>query len=224
MARSLACFVWAFCLTLPASSCGSAARQTTSESADLPPMRPVSTTTAHPEIAHAGPALPARPKYAVGQPVLIEFQGAWFPGRIRLVMPDGRYEISYDGYGPQWHQLVSRERLRTPGSRTGAPTPPAVGGNEPPGRALASLSELDRGSLVWVEYQGTWYFGRVLRVAGRGARIHYSGYGHEWDEMVGTHRLRIPTHGPPPLRRRGAPSPDLPEHPARETRRASRAN
>ncbi len=47
------------------------------------------------------------------------------------------------------------------------------------------------GDLVDVEWQGRWYPASVIAVPEPGAfTIHYDGYGAEWDETVGSARIR----------------------------------
>ncbi len=49
------------------------------------------------------------------------------------------------------------------------------------------------GSLVEVEWQGTWYDARVLEVDGNRYYITYIGYDSSWDEWVGASRIRAPS-------------------------------
>jgi hypothetical protein len=52
----------------------------------------------------------------------------------------------------------------------------------------------DVGSAVLVEWNGRWWDARVLRVVGRDRwEIHYEGWGHDWDEVVGPNRIRDPS-------------------------------
>jgi len=46
------------------------------------------------------------------------------------------------------------------------------------------------GDLVEVEWQGDWYLAVVREVMHDTYRIHYDGYGDEWDEVVGESRIR----------------------------------
>jgi hypothetical protein len=46
------------------------------------------------------------------------------------------------------------------------------------------------GDAVNIEWKGTWWAGRILEVEGEKHKITYDGYGSNWDEWVGTERLR----------------------------------
>ncbi len=47
------------------------------------------------------------------------------------------------------------------------------------------------GDTVEVEWHGVWYAAKVLEVESEGQyRIHYEGYGKEWDEVVDDTRIR----------------------------------
>lgn len=53
-----------------------------------------------------------------------------------------------------------------------------------------------KGDDVDVEWNGQWWKGNVLSVsAGPTYRIHYVGWGPEWDEDVGPSRIRARTAG-----------------------------
>lgn len=46
------------------------------------------------------------------------------------------------------------------------------------------------GDAVLVMWKGKWYPATVLQLNGNTARIHYDGYGNEWDEWVDGSRIR----------------------------------
>jgi hypothetical protein len=134
-------------------------------------------------VEHMVLPLPAPPTlgspYRVGDAVFVSYGSAWYPAHVETVLPDGRWEISYDGWGREWNQLVGPDRVAKE-----APVPPG------PGRAIGSFTELEAGSAVMVSWNGSWYPGHVRAVTGRGVWIGYDGYGDEWDEPVGLDRLR----------------------------------
>lgn len=68
----------------------------------------------------------ARGGYAAGARVEIAWSGGWYPGKI-LRAENGRYLVSYDGYGSNWDEWVDASRLRG-GDNAGA----AAGGNAGP--------------------------------------------------------------------------------------------
>lgn len=44
-----------------------------------------------------------------------------------------------------------------------------------------------------VEWNGSWWQGQILEVKGSKYKIHYVGWGANWDEVVDAKRLRPPT-------------------------------
>jgi hypothetical protein len=58
---------------------------------------------------------------------------------------------------------------------------------------VASTTTARASSRVEVEWQGEWYPATVLEVRGARYRIHYLGYGSDWDEWVDASRLRVST-------------------------------
>lgn len=68
----------------------------------------------------------------------------------------------------------------------------ARAGKQPPG------DRHEAGDAVWVEWQGRWWRGTVLRVEGeRLWHVHYDGWSKQWDETVGPRRIAR-GDGPPP--------------------------
>ena len=59
--------------------------------------------------------------------------------------------------------------------------------------AVGSVTELSVGQAVWIQWNGSWYAGSVLRVDPDGtALVHYDGYSDSFDESVTADRLRAP--------------------------------
>ena len=61
-------------------------------------------------------------------------------------------------------------------------------------RANAVPDRFRRGDRVEVEWHGDWYPAHVLEVGTAFPptyKIHYDGYGEDWDEDVGLDRIRI---------------------------------
>src|SRR5690349_24016159 len=50
-------------------------------------------------------------KYSVGDKVEILWSGSWYKGEVLEVNND-KYKIHYDGYGSNWDEWVTSERLR----------------------------------------------------------------------------------------------------------------
>jgi hypothetical protein len=141
------------------------------------PVRPNELPSAcpHPVRPQAPVAAPAPP--APGQPEAlweVEWRGVWYPARI-LNTNQGLYLVTYVGYGAQWDEWVERKRIR------GANRAPAV----PANGQLSLVRALE------VEWNGSWYLAELLEYRDGLSRIHYSGFGKEWDEWVAPNRVRL---------------------------------
>lgn len=67
-----------------------------------------------------------------------------------------------------------------------APAASATARSAPLARAL----QFGVGDRVEVEWHGSWWRATILEVEGNRYRIHYDGYGSEWDELVAEDRVR----------------------------------
>ena len=76
-----------------------------------------------------------------------------------------------------------------------ATTSPAASATTSP--VAASSSAISAGQRVEIEWQGDWYQADVLEIDGERYRIHYLGYGANWDEWVTASRLRKPCESCP---------------------------
>lgn len=59
----------------------------------------------------AGTRAPGGSAYAAGMRVEIAWSGGWYPGKI-LRAENGRYLVTYDGWGNAWDEWVDASRLR----------------------------------------------------------------------------------------------------------------
>jgi hypothetical protein len=85
-------------------------------------------------------------------------------------------------------------------SATPAPTGSATPRARPIEDARPTAQGRPVGSKIEVEWHGRYYAATVLGTTPEGkTRIHYDGYGDEWDEDVGEERIREPTTGEDPL-------------------------
>lgn len=102
--------------------------------------------------------------------VLVEWGSHWYTARIARTVGRNAWEIAYEGYGPEWNEIVGPDRLRR--------------------LRPVTLRSLEPGSPVMIEYGGAWYAGTVRSVAADGrVWVGYDGYGDEWDEAVSLERL-----------------------------------
>jgi hypothetical protein len=113
--------------------------------------------------AQASKAVPVATAHAAGDALYIEWGGSWWKATAVLPMPDGRTVIHYDGWSEDYDEVAKPKRIRTALNNQAAP---AVGES------------------LFVEWQGSWWPATVLKVSKSGYRIHYIGYGPEWDEDV----------------------------------------
>ncbi len=56
---------------------------------------------------------------------------------------------------------------------------------------LAQAATCAVGDRAQVEWKGSWYSAKVLKVKDDQCFIHYDGYGKKWDEWVGPNRIKI---------------------------------
>ena len=100
----------------------------------------------------------------VGDKAQILWNNKWYPGKI-LEVKDGKYFISYDGYDAKWNEWVGKDRIK-----------------------FSSYAVGDKVQVLW---KGTWYKSSVLEVGKDGKfKIHYDGWGAEWDEWVTPDRMK----------------------------------
>lgn len=129
--------------------------------------------------------------YDVGDRVLVEWEGKIYPAVITEVPVPGKVKVHYDGYDAMWDEVVARNRVR--GFVEGPVTIP-----EPPEKVRRTAVEAAKtnqhkiGDRVTVEWHNHYYPAVVVGVVGpERYRIHYEGYGNEWDENVGAERIKV---------------------------------
>lgn len=57
-----------------------------------------------------GSKTPASASWAVGDSVMVKWQGKWYPASI-IGRKDGLYKIHYDGYAASWDEWVEAQRI-----------------------------------------------------------------------------------------------------------------
>jgi hypothetical protein len=109
----------------------------------------------------------ARPRReGAGRYVIAEWKGQWYKA-VTLETMDGRTKVHYVGYGDEWDEWLTPDRLK--------PFDPK---HKPPGTS------------VQVEWQGKWYPAKVLAAEHGLHFISYDGYGPEWNEWVPARRMK----------------------------------
>lgn len=128
--------------------------------------------------------------YGVGDAVLVEWEGNTYPAKIIAVASSTKYKIHYDGYDDIWDEVIPRTRIK--GLVEGDVIQP-----EPPAKVRAKALQAAQtnvhkiGDRVRVEWHGQMYQGLITGIVGQERyRVHYDGYGPEWDETVGLSRIQ----------------------------------
>ncbi len=140
-----------------------------------------------------------------GQILQVEQGGQWWAGRILSLLPDGNVKVHYLGWAADWDEVVPRTRLQldpeaASKAKKAVAAPPAAAAKSPPGPIAPSdiqvtaATVLKVGDAVQVEWGNSWWAGEVLSLtADQTVKIHYAGWGAEWDEVVPRSRLRLPS-------------------------------
>ncbi|HEX2188579.1 MAG TPA: hypothetical protein VHG51_06745 [Longimicrobiaceae bacterium] len=180
MQRRLLATAALFCLALPAradaqlrdpslpyASWGEAARETAEAVGDRPLARP------------------AGGIYAVGDAVIYDDDGKRYRAHV-VAIDGGRYEVQYDGFGPNWRTYASADELL--GYQPGyTPKRPA---------AMAPVRAMQPGDELEARSRGKWHPARVVAVRGAEYRVHFDGQPVSADEWVPQGRLRYFPGGP----------------------------
>ena len=138
-------------------------------------------TSATPKPRYAGPA----PVAARAAPLVeVLWGGQWWRATV-LRARKGFKKIHYEGWGAEYDEWVEVARVRR---------------LDP---AAAPESGLRRVEILW---GGQWWPGVELEVRSGLHKIHYEGWGPEWDQWVELRRLRAPAAAVRPVATR-APAP-----------------
>lgn len=83
-------------------------------------------------------------------------------------------KIHYTGWGPEWDEWVESSRIR----------------QRPPALANARV-----GANVEIEWKGSYWPGQIVQKRDGRLKVHYAGWGAEWDEWVEQRRLLQSANG-----------------------------
>jgi hypothetical protein len=126
----------------------------------------------------------------VGDHVLVEWEGNVYPAMIVGAEGPTKLKVHYDGYDAIWDEVVSRDRIKgyVEGNVVHPEPPPKV---RQKAMSAAQTNVYRIGDRVRVEWRGQMYPAQVTAIVGQERyRIHYEGYGNEWDETVGLNRIQ----------------------------------
>ena len=129
--------------------------------------------------------------------MLVEWRGGEYPAVIVGVEGVSRFRVHYDGYSEDWDETIPATRIHGRLSTTPGAVAP-VAANKPRARASASASVAPLppsvyhlGDRVRVEWHGSLYPASIVAVLGDDRyRVHYEGYGDEWDEDIPMSRIQ----------------------------------
>jgi hypothetical protein len=128
--------------------------------------------------------------YREGDEVMVEWEGKEYPALLLTATPDSKFKVHFDGYEDTWDEVVTKSRIK--GFRKGdelRPDPPA----KVRAKALqaAKLNTYRVGDQVRVDWNGKLYPAQIIDVLGKEQyRVHFDGYGTEFDENVGLSRVQ----------------------------------
>jgi len=138
--------------------------------------------------------------YVVGDHVVVDWEGNDYPAVVLTVEGPARYRIHYDGYDQIWDENVNATRIRgrLKGVMTAPPPPAKVlkRGGAPAASSSADGGVMGRfkvGERVRVEWNGKIYTASVIDIVGpEKYKVHYDGFGAEWDETIDGIRIQAP--------------------------------
>jgi len=129
-------------------------------------------------------------RYEVGDKVLVEWEKNTYPAVILETNGPTKIKVHYEGYDPIWDETVPGTRIKGFNDGT-APRP------EPPPKVRAKALQAAQtnvykiGDRVRVEWHGAMYPAIIVGIVGQERyRIHFEGYGDEWDDTVGLNRIQ----------------------------------
>jgi hypothetical protein len=126
-------------------------------------------------------------KYAVGSKVEILWSGSWYKGEV-LEVNNGKYKIHYDGYGSNWDEWVTTERLRAQGnSTTSTSTSPE---NTSSGDSKYKIGQKVEALNV------DWYKATVIGFGSGNyqgyVKVHYDDFSSASDQYIKESNIRLP--------------------------------
>jgi len=140
-----------------------------------------------------------RRAHQVGDHILVAWRGGDYPAVIVGVEGPSKFHVHYDGFSEDWDEVIPATRIR--GRLSTAPAPGSTGpsrSRRPPASASGSASATPLppsvyklGDRVRVEWHGSTYTATIVSVLGDDRyRVHYEGYGNEWDEDIALSRIQ----------------------------------
>lgn len=137
-------------------------------------------------------------RYIVGDYVMVEWEGNEYPAMVVGVEGPARYRVHYQDYDEIWDESVSASRIKSRITGKVSPPPPPLKVLRRGGAPVGSqdldggiVSRFEKGQIVKVWWHGNLYRATILEVLGdERYRIHYDGFGPEWDETIDISRIK----------------------------------
>jgi hypothetical protein len=136
----------------------------------------------------------------VGDHVLVAWRGNDYPAVIVGVEGPSKFHVHYDGFSEDWDEVIPATRIRgrlstAPLAATGPSnrnrSKPPASGSASASAAPTPLGVYKLGDRVRVEWHGSIYTATIVNVLGDDRyRVHYEGYGTEWDEDIALGRIQ----------------------------------
>lgn len=126
-------------------------------------------------------------KYSVGSKVEILWSGSWYKGEVLEVNND-KYKIHYDGYGSNWDEWLTTERLRAQGNS-------ATSTNTSSENTSSGNSKYKIGQHIEA-WNVDWYKATVIGFGSGNyegyIKVHYGGYSSGSDQYIKESNIRLP--------------------------------
>lgn len=145
-------------------------------------------------------AVACRRNQQVGDHVMVDWRGGEFPAVVVAIEGPAKFRVHYDGFGDDWDETIPGTRIKsrlTPGVMPPPPAAirpklaPSASGSASSTPAPSPISVYRAGDRVRVEWHGAVYPADVIAALGGDRyRVHYDGYGSEWDEDIGLNRIQ----------------------------------
>ena len=144
-------------------------------------------------------AVSCKDSYAIGDHVLVEWEANDYPAVIIDVEGPARFRVHYDGYDGIWDETVNiaRVKSRIDGPVQSPPPPPKVlrRGGAPATSSSAGQVQIPtrykQGQRIRVVWHGRVYHATVVEAYSEERyRVHYDGFGPEWDETIDVSRIK----------------------------------
>ncbi|MFH1436684.1 MAG: hypothetical protein ABIJ56_13325 [Pseudomonadota bacterium] len=132
---------------------------------------------------------------SAGDKAQVRWRDGWHLASVLRVEENGDVYVSFDGYGSEWNETVTRDRIRliAPGAEATAGGKAEKKQVLPPNKEVTAATKLEAGRKLLVSWNGRWYPGEVLSLEPDGkVKIHFTGWDGKYDEVVERDRLRVP--------------------------------